>query len=470
MNIRPTNRVVWLVIPLVPVAMMCGLMLLTGGPDQVDPATRGAKAPVMKKFSLSDPRSWDESTVWLGDGLDSLMDWKYNPWRRESDYPGERLEKLRQSDRPEDREEYERLMQQGREWHERILARYPELADKQDREMSREENGYRQWTELVKRVRDEQGDSMFSTKISWDMEGSLRRGTPLDAKETKAWVDSNRARIDEIRAIGLLPGQSAAGVTDSDREGSSGFSWQATDALMLDVSASMADGDSTRALESIRALNGLADHQSNIGPATMSNLLVAERMRLQMQSHVMAHIFPTLPEDQRAAWQEALNPTLQQPADFADALRGEWNLSMRHNLLPLLSDDKDPGTPRDGDHLAEAYTRHMQGLAQEADGMTLRDYAGSFQETAPVTSLSKQSNYLAQDMGMTTEYDVRRSFVVYQEQTGLTQAAFAIMNGQEIPLDPVYGLPYKWDPVKRELRLPDPPGGRKWRIRPMKVP
>ena len=41
--------------------------------------------------------------------------------------------------------------------------------------------------------------------------------------------------------------------------------------------------------------------------------------------------------------------------------------------------------------------------------------------------------------------------------SGRTDAALAIMQGQEIPLEPFTGLPYVYDPVARTLQVPDDP-------------
>jgi hypothetical protein len=52
----------------------------------------------------------------------------------------------------------------------------------------------------------------------------------------------------------------------------------------------------------------------------------------------------------------------------------------------------------------------------------------------------------------------------------MIQAAFAIMKGQAIPNDPVYGLPYTWDPATRQLSPPDNPAFQKMARKPIVVP
>ncbi|RYD33652.1 MAG: hypothetical protein EOP87_10620 [Verrucomicrobiaceae bacterium] len=431
----------------------------------------------MKPFSLVNPGSWrrmGDAGELIDEGYDALMGWEYNPWRKirtgESLDLGGHLGSLRQSDRPEDKAEVERLEKLGREWYERILARYPDLAQAGDKEVPLKENGFQQWSELVKRLREEKKDSLFEKPFSREMEDSFRKQTPQDPAEVREWVSENRARIDEIRAIGLLPGQSAQGIGDDERN--YGFDSQGIQALVMDAQTAVADGDLDRSMESIRAANGLADHHSKIGTPTVYDTLIAAHMRSQTQNHVLSTILPALPSGQTdvAAWEALLDLKLQQPADFARTLRSEWNVRMPARLLPAMSDTRDPANPPDADHLAETYTRHMQETAKQADGMSLADYAASPKVMVPVDHLSRKAHGEAMSLGIGPAYDIRSRFVGDQELTGLTQAAFAIMKGRPVPLDPVYGLPYKWDPEKRTLALPDLPGGRKFRQKPLTVP
>jgi hypothetical protein len=57
-----------------------------------------------------------------------------------------------------------------------------------------------------------------------------------------------------------------------------------------------------------------------------------------------------------------------------------------------------------------------------------------------------------------------------QSSSAMTQAAFALMQGQAVPNDPVYGLPYRWDPETRTLAAPDSPAFKEMDLKPIKVP
>ncbi|RYD45472.1 MAG: hypothetical protein EOP85_08945 [Verrucomicrobiaceae bacterium] len=467
----PNKRVVWLIIPLVPVVLMTAVLWYAGRPDAEAIARRGAEPPPEKKFSLVDPGSWSVTADWLGDGMDALMTWEYNPWREQwkrDRWFGKRIEKLQNSNNPEDKAELERLRKMGQEWYERILARYPELAMKPVTPVAPGENGYLQWQKLMESVLSSKGH-LFQSPIPQDLVDHIRKGNDPDMAALKSWLEANRARIEEIRAIGLLPAQAAEGTFEEvQRLGSNTWVRHASDALMLDARAAMADGDTARALESIRAMTGLADHLSDNGSPTLIGTMLAYNIRGRAERYVLESLLSSASPGSidTAAWQAALNPTLRAPSEMADTIRGEWNIGMPASLLAVLSDSADPGTPRDADYLAELYTRHTAALIKQAEGVSLKEYAASPQVVTSVDQLSRRSR----ELQLVNQWDPRSVFVRGQEQTGLTQAAFAIMNGQPVPVDPVYGLPYKWDPVKRELALPDIPDKRNYKTRPVTVP
>jgi hypothetical protein len=52
----------------------------------------------------------------------------------------------------------------------------------------------------------------------------------------------------------------------------------------------------------------------------------------------------------------------------------------------------------------------------------------------------------------------------------MANAAFAIMGGEPVPRDPVFGLPYGWDPATRTLSPPDSPEFKEMDIEPIVVP
>lgn len=57
-----------------------------------------------------------------------------------------------------------------------------------------------------------------------------------------------------------------------------------------------------------------------------------------------------------------------------------------------------------------------------------------------------------------------------QSSSAMTQAAFALMEGQPLNQDPVYGKAYPWDPATRQLSMPAGKDFEGMKIRPITVP
>ncbi len=437
-------------VPLVPVAAMCLLALFAGHPEPVDLATRGAKPPPVKTRSLLNPSSW-EMNEWLADGLDRVMTWQLNPWKKR-DGLGYHYQVLQESDKPDDVAELARLRQIGKEWHERILARYPELAIKRLGDVPEEANGTHQWNELVKRLRAEGKDSLLTEKFPGEFSRHLEKGAPLDAQAAREWLEKNRATLDEIRAIGLLPGHSIGEIPANEMSGDYIFwSRDAGLALLLDARLAAEEGEVARALESIRAAGGLADHLGENEMPTLLSMVLANSNRNQIRNSVFSSILPSISGGQVdiAAWEDAVAPGVRQTTDIARIMRGEWNYIMPVELLPVFSDPAETRQPVDADQLVESYTQYIQGQVRLAENPS----SGPAPEI-PLDNLSGRSRDLAGYFGMTGEYRSQWRWELSQAQAGMTQAAFAILRGLPVPNDPISGEPYVWNPDKRTLALP----------------
>ncbi|RYD20116.1 MAG: hypothetical protein EOP88_16345 [Verrucomicrobiaceae bacterium] len=474
MRYRPSKRVVWLVVPLLPVAIMCVGVWLAGQPDTAAIANRGSKAPEERRLTGS-PSTWGNvfsSTGGLiGDGMDALMMSPANPWR--NDGSAARFYHLQFSKDPAEQAEYQRLKKLGREWYERILARYPELAMEPGKEVPAERNGLLKLTELFKRLGNGTTGEMVYVPYPVDLKSPFTKNQPWDEAAASTCVEANRALIDELKTIGRMTESSMAGKDPSDWErGLAGNSTKAAELLMLDARLAAGRGDIAGALESIRAARGLADHLGG-GDASMMHGIFSASINSKISSFVFSSILPTIPAGQvdAAAWQAAMNPTVHQPSDFARTLRADWNSGLANHLLPMFSDTSDSSVPRDADLVVEVYTRHVLESAKQAESLGMRDLENNPPPVASADHLSRRGRSYAQMLGMTADsFDMRGIWERQQAGAGLTQAAFAMMNGQPVPNDPVSGKPYQWDPATRKLSMPDIPRYQKTSIKPITVP
>lgn len=151
-------------------------------------------------------------------------------------------------------------------------------------------------------------------------------------------------------------------------------------------------------------------------------------------------------------------------------LRVDWNQTMR-SILPALADTSDVSVPHDSDLYLEIHTRYLRDQAGQAGSKTLAEMAGNPVPVPSVEHLSWRSGDLAKSQGMSlSSENFTRIWLNQQASAGMTQAAFAILNGKPVPADPVSGLPYRWDPATRMLSLPDIPAYERSYIKPVKLP
>ncbi|MBK1817454.1 hypothetical protein JIN84_17675 [Luteolibacter yonseiensis] len=468
MRYRPSKRVIWLAIPLIPVLLMCGGVWLAGTFDEPDISTWGSKPPAAGARS--------KPLGWYDDSLFSLAHSKLNPWKSEMGHDfGSHFYNLKQSENPQDQEKYRKLMKLGKAWYGRILVRYPELSVTY-KDLPAERNGLLQWARFEKRLRDtiKPGASgLIDLPDKLKAHFGVTKEFPWNSHSVKDWLDDNRALLDEARAIALMPERSSGGFSEDETVLETGMAARDfSKAFLMEARLFAEQGDIGRALESIRAANGLADHLRNGEAPTFMQGLVGANVQQTIDRYVLSNILPALPSGTDVtAWENAANPTLRQPADFARLVRGEWNAYMPGVFLPALADTKDPGTPADAEALAEAYTQASRSFVNRNESLSLSDLPSNPVVRPGYKDLSLRSQRIAKEHGMTTDsHNLRDTWERYQVQTGMTQAAFAILKGQPVPNDPIYGAPYQWDPVTRKLSLPKIQEFKKSAIKPLILP
>jgi hypothetical protein len=452
MKYRPTKRVIWIVVPLLPVLIMSWAAWYAGKSEENDLATRGSKPPPARVFAK--PVDWyDESRA-------AVMNWKLNPWKNQNaNQFGAHFRGLRYFKNSENQAEYQKLMQLGKEWYERILARYPELAITY-KNLPDEENGLLQWYLWEKRQDEAHPypDSPFVSGRDLAVHFSPPKMRPWNPTAAQAWLDANRTVLNEARRIALMPDRSSRIAVEDSRTGLREFSQVCCRAFLVEARLFAEGGDVARALESMRAATGLVDHFSNGEVPTLRE--VSRGDHGENERYFFEKVLPALPPGKvdLRAWEKVLNPTLRQPADFASSVRGEWNVLMQAELLPILADSSAPDTPKDSEALAEAFTQYSKSLALQSDPLLLTDLPANPVTRHRYDNLTHRSQLVANNLGMTPESkDSRSQWEKRQVQTGMTQAAFAILTGKAIPNDPIRGLPYVWDPVARQLSPPDIP-------------
>lgn len=273
--------------------------------------------------------------------------------------------------------------------------------------------------------------------------------------------------MDEFRTICLMPESSIKDLSfDADDWV---FLENGQRALLTDARLASERGDLAASMESIQAAIALGTHLQGAESCTLLQNQFGEYILGQARSMVIKSILPNLPSSQTdlAAWETLLNPTVQTPADFARIMRSEWNEMMGNSILPALADPGEIQIPvADADQFLEACTNYYFETVNVNAPLALTDLPT---HPDPFFDLSARSWRNRQLIEM-LQWFPREDWERQQIRTGLTQAAFAILRSQPVPNDPIYGLPYQWNPETRELSLPQGPKFAHRPNRPIKLP
>lgn len=410
------------------------------------------------------------SMDWLQDKYEKLMTWDKNPWKIKFSDFGNHYQRLLESKNPVDIARAKELRRLADALHQRLLERYPELAVAA-KHVPPDRNGFLKWLEFSERFssKSQPKGLDFPEELKQHLSGEV----PWDKASAQAWLDQHQPLMDEIRAIGLMPEQSIEGV-DVHRWAfmPARLAKECSEALLLDARVAAENGDVAAALESIQASNGLATHLANVETPSLLAITVQILIQLQTQKYAFAEIMPALPPGQLdpAAWESALNPTVSPPGEFARIMKGEWSVIAREYLLPSLIDAEEPRSPPDPEAFLDAFAGHFLNVVQEHEGRAIPDWPNIPGSDLPdISHLSRRSQELF-SMCFIGEHawskGMQRSLSIFAQ----SQAAFAIMKGQPIPNDPIYGQPYLWDPATRILSAPQTEAFKDLGIRPITVP
>ena len=394
---------------------------------------------------------------WLHNGVNNFMTWDKNPWKVRTSIFGEHYMTILGSEDPADQAKVAELKQWGDALYQRVLERYPELAVEY-KDIPPEENGFLKWLEFCERQKNSSGQ-LFD--IPKSLQKQLNGRAPWDEEVARQWLSENRNLLDELRAIGSMPEQSTKDIDVNRRDFSSiSQASSAVGVLMLDARLSIAEGHPSKALESVQAARGLADHFSEIETPTLISTAIANQAQKRVTDYTLRELIPSLPanEFKPSQWENALNPQLQPPSTLGEAFAGEWHVASRRYTFPMLSDSEDPYYPSDPAALIDYQAASHLQLKQTYHSEELTDW-----QTTPrpphldPTHLSRNSRRFSEEFNFAASPTWPRIFQQSNNRNGLTQAAFAIMRGEAAPNDPIYNQPYQWDPTTRELSLPNTP-------------
>lgn len=415
---------------------------------------------------LAHPQDWGPLSV------DSLIQWDYNPWRQKPVWAGENLMKLRYSKDPADHEKLDAINKLTETWFQRVLTRHPDMAVEYE-DVPDAENGLLRMLEFAKQFDDPSSDSNC-LRFPPELIAYSKTSGPWNEPAAREWLENEKDLLAEIRAIGLAPEESVKGIPIDQWATMSLELYRACAvALMMDARIAAQDGDITRALESVHAANGLADHLQNIEtPTGFNSMMVAPRIRSEVQQRFLSEVIAVIPTKNLDldAWENAVTPPPASSADFARLLRGEWAAGLQREIIPVLADSEDPKTPPDPEDYIDVVTEAYRRVIDTVEKLPLSEIeSATFPPPPSMEELSLESRQFNPGIN---EFPatLKTLWEAQQISNGLVQAAFALLKDEPGPDDPIYGEPYFWDPATRQLSAPKGEKFASMNLQPIKLP
>lgn len=418
----------------------------------------------------------------IGQAWDAIKQWKHNPWKstaKPSAKPaptvgiGDHFFEMEKSTDPRDQARCRELYRLSAVWMENLLIRHPDMALPVTH-VPDDQNGYLKWLAFTERFKKPGSHDYESLKPPKELTDFLYDKSPWPAEIARTWLTQQKPLLDEIRAIGVMPQRSNRNLTGPTSMQIGGLTKSCADALMIEARLAAAEGNAEAALESIRAANGIADHLSQVEIPCLYNETVSILIRLSLQGFTFSKVLTALPAERidSVAWETALHPTVSSPAEFSRILKGEYHFGMRVLLLPILADAGDPHPLPDPEEFIDVYTemyRRCINANPSHDPKHLPTY-----KTSPLPSsagLSEESRNFYEGIPMHVgAKSWQKGWTRAQSAFGMTQAAFAIMKGLPVPVDPIFSLPYDWNPATRTLSAPSSPAFDEMALKPIIVP
>lgn len=362
-----------------------------------------------------------------------------------------------------DRMRREAASQAAEKWYQRLLEKYPELRPVY-RDVPDDQNGYLQFVLFAESFGP---DGMLPKDIKLILEGS----DSWDPAKVQAWLAENPSHLERILQIAELPDRSNKGISFSKLHGLA--TRHASDfTRILQASARLAfdSGDQEKALRHLKASVSLSDHFTDIEVPNMLGEIVAIGARRRAQESFQENFLPHLDPASLAPWNDALFRKEEPASEYSRIIKGEWNFLMREHALPELLGKQPFGKDEiripDVEGFADAYTRIMLKSAEGISAMGPDRFDVDSAKFEAITSGLDPDSAEALRQALRGMAGIIEGLGRTHTQSTMEQATLAVLSGNEMPLDPVSGKPFHWDPDTRTLTAPEGTED----IDPIKVP
>lgn len=364
--------------------------------------------------------------------------------------------KTRSKDREEpDEKKKERMRreatdQAAQQWYERLLDKHPYMRPT-FRDVPDDQNGYLQFVRFAEslgkdRLLSPEIDAMFRGDAAWD------------PAKSKAWFLENQAHLDRLLLIAELPDRSVKGIPFDKLHSMRYPSLDGLALLRAYGRLEMEAGNLDSAIRYLKASTSLADHFVDIEVPNMLGEVIAAGARSKAQNFFREEILLSANTANLASWNEVLRGSESFANEYKRVIIGEWNFAMRTVLLPLLVENRatqDGLRISDVEGFTAAYAAAMKNSAEGISAMGPGRFDVESARFEMTTSDLDDESVKAARESLRALSGITEALGSGLTETTMDSGAIALISGKEMPLDPVSGKPFRWDPATRTLSAPE---------------
>jgi len=386
------------------------------------------------------------------------------------------LFRLARSSKVVDRKRAIQLQQDYDAIFAKVLARHPELVPDW-KSIPDEENGFLQWLNFCDQLRSENSSVHPALPLTDEINKMIRGVDDWNGKVMASYLTENSEMLEEITRIGLMPEQSTHQISvDRWSFMSANVAKQSAELLFAASRLAAESGDGDRSLKYVQAAIGLGRHHIQVETPTLTGATISILVHLTALDTTMKHVLPALELDQQdlEIWHNTLKPTFDQ--SYASTIRGEFWASIRGMVIPAIANNSglfkgEPVKDTDAlyDVMAEAYIQAADRAerSSQAELWLQQDKSPWLPKIQETLSPAAQNVYECMLIGL----DIYgKGWARAEARDRQYAAAFAIMEGQDPPVDLIMEKPFVYDEVTRTLSMPDDPALEGLEIKPIKLP
>lgn len=239
----------------------------------------------------------------------------------------------------------------------------------------------------------------------------------------------------------------------------------ASDTPLLKARLAAEAGDEQGTLRAISAVTNLGAHYQKIESPSLLSATIHTMIDLSMKKTAIETLLSALGKDaDLSLWKSAFATTSYTLSGLARLMRGEWNTSSDHLVFPLLIADERNRNLSDAEAVARTYSSLFNAWVTTLPTVSLAQIE-SFSPHVETSHLSDESRKYVEvlQIGSQSWFKgyIRAAVISSQQQAALDLlmlerdgVTLGAADAARVTHDSMTGLPFVFDPAKRELVAP----------------